>query len=459
MNNSTLTRKLFLRIAPVVIVTIVVIGAFAFNSATREIDNIYDAQLINDANVLWGLLQHRLQRPMVGPPQRIDDIDFNMDNQLALNEDADDYADAHMFRCWADGRILVYNSTAFLSDVPQEKAGFSTVPYKGETWRVYSLPIPNSTIVMEVGEKIALRETLVSNILLNLFFPLLILIPIIGFLIWLGINSGLSSIHGLVRDIRTRSPDDLSAIPVEALPRDLLPLGRSINQLLAKLARSLTLERRFSDLAAHQLRTPQAGVKLLLQMFANADTEKERQAIVADLVASNDRAMHLIEQLLRLARVSHHPLELMPVPLYHVAASVLAEFGNILNERQLDVSLEGDEQAEVKTDESLLRMMISNLMDNAIKYTPIGGRIEVVVSSEPGRCRLSISDSGSGIPPDQREAVFQRFYRIDTLQTEGAGLGLAIVADVADRLATTIELTTPSWGNGLRINLNLPKEQ
>ncbi|PZM16215.1 ATP-binding protein [Rhizobium tubonense] len=459
MNNSTLTRKLFLRIAPVVIVTIVVIGAFAFNSATREIDNIYDAQLINDANVLWGLLQHRLQRPMVGPPQRIDDIDFNMDNQLALNDDADDYADAHMFRCWADGRILVYNSTAFLSDVPQEMAGFSTVPYKGETWRVYSLPIPNSTIVMEVGEKIALRETLVSNILLNLFFPLLILIPIIGFLIWLGINSGLSSIHGLVRDIRTRSPDDLAAIPVEALPRDLLPLGRSINQLLAKLARSLTLERRFSDLAAHQLRTPQAGVKLLLQMFANADTEKERQAIVADLVASNDRAMHLIEQLLRLARVSHHPLELMPVLLYHVAASVLAEFGNILNERQLDVSLEGDEQAEVKTDESLLRMMISNLMDNAIKYTPIGGRIEVVVSSEPGRCRLSISDSGSGIPPGQREAVFQRFYRIDTLQTEGAGLGLAIVADVADRLATTIELTTPSWGNGLRINLNLPKEQ
>jgi two-component system OmpR family sensor kinase/two-component system sensor histidine kinase QseC len=459
MNTSTLTRKLFLRIAPVVIVTIVIVGAFAFNSATREIDNIYDAQLINDANVLWGLLQHKLKRPFGHVPQRIDDIDFNMDNQLAFNEDADDYADAHMFRGWVDGQILVYNSTAFLSEVPQQKEGFSTVPYKGETWRVYTLPIPNSSIVMEVGEKIALRETLVANILLNLFFPLLILIPIIGFLIWLGINSGLSTIHGLVRDIRTRSPDDLSAIPVEALPRDLLPLGRSINQLLAKLARSLTLERRFSDLAAHQLRTPQAGVKLLLQMLDNVDTDKERQAIVSDLVASNDRAMHLIEQLLRLARVSHHPLELVPVSLYHVTASVLAEFGSVLNGRQLDALLKGDEQAEVKTDESLLRMMISNLIDNAIKYTPAGGRIEVVVSSGPEECRLSISDSGPGIPADQREAVFQRFFRLDTLQTEGAGLGLAIVSDIVDRLAATIELTTPSWGKGLRINLDLPREQ
>jgi two-component system sensor histidine kinase QseC len=459
MSSPTLTRKLFLRIAPVVVVTIVVIGAFAFNSATREIDNIYDAQLINDANVLWGLLQHALQQPTDGAPKRIDDIDFNMDNQLAFNEDADDYADAHMFRGWADGRIRVYDSTAFLADVPQQKAGFTTVSYKGERWRVYSLPIPNTTIVMEVGDKITLRETLVSNILLNLFFPLLILIPIIGFLIWLGINSGLSTIHGVVRHIRIRSPDDLSAIPVEGLPRDLLPLGRSINQLLDKLARSLTLERRFSDLAAHQLRTPQAGVKLLLQMLDRADTEKERRAIVDDLVASNNRAMHLIEQLLRLARVSHHPLKPATVSLYHLAASVLAEFGNVLNGQQLDVSLEGDEAAEVKTDESLLRMMISNLMDNAIKYTPIGGRIEVVVSTTPDRCRLSINDSGQGIPPDQREAVFQRFYRLDTLQTEGAGLGLAIVADIADRLSAKIELATPSWGKGLQVNLDLPKEQ
>lgn len=459
MNNSTLTRKLFLRIAPVVVVTIVVIGAFAFSSATREIDNIYDAQLINDANIIWGLLRRPLEREPDRAPRQIDDIDFNMDNQLAFNEDADDYADAHMFRAWDDGNIRFYSSTAFLSDVPQQRVGFTTLTYRGEEWRVYSLPIPNSTIVMEVGEKIALRETLVSNIVLNLFFPLLVLVPVIGFLIWLGINSGLRTIHGLVRQIRTRSPDDLSAIPVEALPRDLLPLGRSINQLLAKLGHSLTLERRFSDLAAHQLRTPQASVKLLLQMLNNSDSEQERQAIIADLVASNNRATHLIEQLLKLARVSHHPLNPTPVPLYHMVASVLAEFGNIITSRKLDVMLEGDEAAQIETDESLLRLMISNLMDNAIKYTPAAGRIEVAVIPEGEFWRISISDSGPGIPLDEREAVFQRFYRLDTLHTEGSGLGLAIVADTADRLAATIELSTPAWGTGLRVDLRLPRQE
>lgn len=455
MNNSTLTRKLFLRIAPVVVVTIVVIAAFAFNSATREINNIYDAQLIDDANVIWSLLRRPLEKAPDHAAKQIDDIDFNMDNQLAFNEDADDYADAHMFRAWVDGNIRFYSSTAFLSDVPQQKVGFTTLTYGGDEWRVYSLPIPNTTIVIELGEKIELRETLVSNILLNLFFPLLMLVPVIGFLIWLGINSGLRTIHGVVRQIRTRSPDDLSAIPVENLPRDLLPLGRSINQLLEKLAQSLTLERRFSDLAAHQLRTPQASVKLLLQMLGRSDSEPERQAIISDLVASNNHATHLIEQLLRLARVSHHPLNPTSVTLYHLVASVLAEFGNIITNRELDVVLEGDETAQVKTDESLMRMMITNLLDNAIKYTPVGGEIRVSISSEHGFGQISISDSGPGIPPQEREAVFQRFYRLNTLHTEGAGLGLAIVADTADRLSATVELSTPRWSKGLQVDLRL----
>ncbi|MBB4237012.1 sensor histidine kinase [Rhizobium esperanzae] len=455
MSPSTLTRKLYLRIAPVVVVTILVIGAFAFNSATREINNIYDAQLINDANVLWGLLHNRLRHAPEHTPQQVDDIDFNMDNQLAFNEDADDYADAHMFRAWVDGKIMFYSSTAFLSDVPYQKAGFTDLSYRGENWRVYSLPIPASGIVMEVGEKISLRQTLVSNILLNLFFPLLVLVPMIGFLIWLGIHNGLRTIHGLVHQIRTRSPDDLSAIAVEDIPRDLLPLGRSINQLLDKLSRSLTLERRFSDLAAHQLRTPQAGVKLLLQMLASTDDQQEQKAIISDLVTSNNRATHLIEQLLRLARVSHHPLNPMPVALYHMIASTLADFGNIINSRKLDVSLEGPETAEIRTDESLLQMMISNLLDNAIKYTPVGGMIEVILSRGDAFWLISISDSGPGIPPEEREAVFNRFYRLDTLNAEGAGLGLAIVADTAERLAASVKLSTPSWGSGLRVELRL----
>lgn len=456
MSGTTLTLKLFLRIAPVVVVTIAVIGLLAFKSARHEIDNIYDAQLINEANVFWGLVQRPLERPPGAAPRRIDDIDFTMDNQLSFNQDADDYADAHMVRAWKDGVIRLYSANAFPADVPEQKVGFTTLSYKGERWRVYSLPIPTTTIVVEVGEKVALRQTLVSNILLNLSYPLVILIPIIALLIWLGINSGLSQIHGLVRHIRLRSPDDLSAIPTEGLSRDLMPLGSAINQLLEKLGRSLTLERRFSDLAAHELRTPQAGVRLLLQMLRDSDNDKERDAIMADLVASNDRAMHLIEQLLRLARVSHHPLKVEAVEIYHLVAAIIAGFGTIITSKKLDISLEGDETAVVQADESLLRTMISNLIDNAIKYTPASGKIEIAVRNHGDGCRLLISDTGPGIPLEQHDAVFQRFYRVDGLQAEGAGLGLAIVADIAGRLSAKVDLKTPQWEKGLMVDLLLP---
>lgn len=457
MIQPTLARKLFFRIAPTILITIAVIGAFAFRSATREINNIYDAQLINDANVLWTLLEHEVEKPGPRKSKQVNDIDLEMGNQLAMNEDADDYAEAHMFRAWKDGQISVFSSTAFPQTVPVQRAGFTNIQYDGEDWRVYALPIPRTTIVMEVGEKLELRKTLVSNILLNLSFPLVVLFPLLALLIWFGIQSGLSAIHGLVRQIRSRSPDDLSNIPIGALPRDLFPLGRSINQLLNKLDRSLTAERRFADHAAHQLRTPQAGVRLLIQMLAAAETEDERAAILGDLLASNDKAMHLIEQLLRAARVSYQPVEMKNVPLYQTVAAVIAELGNIINLKKLDVSLRGDTDAQVNADEPLLRLMVNNLIDNAIKYTPAGGTIEVMIEAEAQNWRLSIADSGPGIATQHRDAVFQRFYRVDTPQVEGSGLGLAIVSDIISRLSASIALNVPDSGRGLRVDVVMPK--
>lgn len=457
MIRSTLTRKLFFRIAPTILITIAVIGAFAFRSATREINNIYDAQLINDANVLWTLLEREVQKPGIHKSKQVNDIDLAMGNQLAINEDADDYADAHMFRAWKEGEIRVFSSTAFPKTIPEQPAGFTDLTYKGEAWRVYSLPIPQTTIVVEIGEKQALRRTLVSNILLNLSFPLLVLFPLIAVLIWFGIKNGLSTIHGLVRQIRSRSPDDLSVIPLDTLPRDLSPLGRSINQLLDKLDRSLTAERRFADHAAHQLRTPQASLKLLLQMLAKAESEQERKIIVGDLVASNEKAMHLIEQLLRAARVSHQPMQLKSVSLYNAVASVIAEFGSIIHQKKLDVSLHGDESAQVNADEPLLRLMIANLVDNAIKYSPVGGAIEASITPKNESWLLSISDSGPGIGAQHREAVFQRFYRVDTPHAEGSGLGLAIVADIIDRFSATIALNAAGSGRGLSVDVLMPR--
>lgn len=457
MRHLTLTWKLFLRTTPTILIAIAIIGVLAFRSARSEIDKIYDAKLINDANELWTLQEHQIEAPGNDPPKQVKDMDFAMGNQLAINDQADDYADAHTFRVWKDGKIRIFSNGAFPESVPPQRAGFNMLNYANELWRVYSLPIPNTGIIVEVGEKRVLRDTLVSTIMLNLFFPLLVLVPVIGLLVWYGIRDGLRPIHGLVRQIRSRSPDDLSVISMDALPRDLHPLGMSVNQLLSKLDRSLTAERRFADLAAHQLRTPHAGIKLLLQMLADADSETERETILADLRASNEKATRLVKQVLEAARISHQPLELKIVRLYDVTASVIAEFGTFITLKRHDISLAGDESAEVNTDEPMLRLLIGNLIDNAIKYTPAGGKVRVSISPKLGAWALSIADSGPGIPPQHREAVFQRFYRVNVPEVEGAGMGLAIVSGIVERLSANITLGTYSPSGGLHVAVTLPR--
>ncbi|MDO1581365.1 sensor histidine kinase [Rhizobium oryzicola] len=450
----TLSQRLFLRILPTLIITIGLVGLFAYRSATREINTIYDAQLLNDANVLWALLERPLTRSRTAHTIQVPDLD--MDDQLALNEDAADYAEAHSFRVWKGSKLKFVSSNAFPESVPKFHPGFSNFTYDGDLSRVYSLPIPDNDIVIEVAEDIELREDLVENILLNLFLPLGVLIPAVAGLIWVVINNGLSHIGDLVRQIRSRSPDDLTPLPKEDLPRDLVPLAASLNQFLEKLKMSLTLERRFSDLAAHQLRTPQAGIKLLLQMLDKADTEDERRALMRDLVASNDRAMHLIEQMLNLARVSHQALRLEEINLHNIAASCVADFGMLLTSRNFQVELVGDEDATVESDGMLLRMLLDNIVDNAIKYSPDGSRLQLSIEDHGGgHFRLSVCDAGPGIAPEHRAAVFQQFHRLD-MDRQGTGLGLAIVAGIAERLSIQISLGSSPWGNGLRVDLDIP---
>ena len=457
MKNGTLTRKLFFRIAPTILVTIAVIGLFAYRSAKREINYVYDAQLINDASVLWALVEDEFHEAGSDETKKLPSIDLDFNNQHAASKEADEYASARMFRIWVSGKIMMFSDTALPATISQQSVGFSEVEYNHETWRIYTQAVPNSAVTIEVGEKRALRNKLVANILLQLSFSLLILVPAVGLLIWLGIKSGLGTIRTLVREIRSRSPDDLSSIPVDDLPRDLSPLGKSINQLLAKLEHSLTAERRFSDHAAHQLRTPLAGLKLQLQMLAKEDDERERMALIGDLTRSTNRATHLVEQLLRAARVSHQPVNMKALPLYHIAASVIAEVAKVAAQKQLDISLEGQEEANVRADELLMKLMIGNLLDNAIKYTPISGKIRISLLPRDGMWCLTISDTGPGISESEREAVFHRFYRAANPVTDGAGLGLAIVGEIIDRLSATIALKTPENGQGLRVEVLLPK--
>lgn len=458
MKSHTLTRSLFLRIAPTILITICIIGVLAFRSATTQINHVYDAQLISSANMLWLVVEDEAKESGSKDFRRIRKIDLSLSNQRALNRFASDYADSRMFRVFKGGRLLMISDGAPGHDVPQQHAGFADVEDKDDGhWRIYNLPIPQSNIAIEAGEKISLRESLVEHILLNLSAPLILLIPLVGVLIWVGIGAGLGTIRALIEQIRSRSPDDLSHLSLASVPRDLAPLGKSINQLLTKLEHSFTAEKRFAEHAAHHLRTPLATLKLQLQLLAQARDAKERQSLLADLMASIERASHLVGQLLTSTRVSHQPIARVTISLNRIVIAVIEELAPLAAEKNITLSFDAEDNATVLADETLLRLMIGNVIENAVKYTPANGSVSVALSLDDTNVHFTTTDSGPGIPEAERALVFERFYRVGTPKAQGTGLGLAIVAETVARLSGSIALKTPPNGQGLRVEILLPR--
>ena len=457
LRTNTLARSLFLRIAPTILIVICVIGILAFKGATRQIDHVYDAQLISSANMLWLVVEDEMNA-QAGPFRRIRKIDLTISNQKALNEFADAYADSRMFRVWKGNKLAMISDKAPVVGIPQQDQGLSDVEDdEGNDWRVYTLNIPHTNITVEAGEKISLRESLVINILLTLAAPLALLVPLVGWFLWEGISSGLGTVRALIQQIRSRSPDDLSPLALANVPRELAPIGNSINQLLQKLENSFNAEKRFAEHAAHHLRTPLATLKLQMQMLEQARDAKERSMLMANLSAAIERSSRLVSQLLTSTRVSHQPIVRVPIDLKRSVISMIQELAPMVALKHIDLSFEGADGLMVMADETLLRLLIGNIIENAVKYTPDKGKVDVVLTSDEESITCAVSDSGPGIPEDERDHVFQRFYRVGTPQAQGTGLGLAIVAETAARLSGKISLKTPESGQGLLVEIALPR--
>ncbi len=459
MKNKSLTRTLFFRVAPTILATIVLIGVMAFKSATSQIQHAYDAQLIGSANMIWLAVEDELMNAEEDAFRRIRKIDLSANNQAFFSKSAGDYAEDRMFRVWKGRRLVMISDGALGTVTPRQKEGLSTVKYKGKSWRIYNLPIPHTNLAIEAGEKLSLRWGLVQNILFDLATPLLLLIPVIAVLIWVGIGAGLGKIRALIEQIRHRSPDDLSPLNLDTVPRDLTPLGQSINQLFAKLNHSFTAEKRFAEHAAHHLRTPLATLKLQLQLLAQTTDETARAALLNDLSAAMDRASRLVGQLLTSTRVSHQTIARTALSWRAMCVTMLEELAPLAAQKKIALSLDAADDAMVMADETLLRLITGNILENAIKYTPEGGRVSIALSREETAYCCSITDTGVGIAQAERALVFTRFYRVGTPKVDGTGLGLAIVAESVARLSGSIALLDAPEGTGLCVALRLPQAE
>ena len=299
----------------------------------------------------------------------------------------------------------------------------------------------SSQVLVQVAETLEKRKTLATEIVKGTMVPQFVTLPLAVLLVWLALVRGIKPLAQLEKRIRARKPDDMSPLDDNAVPEEVAPLVSSINDLLSRLKVSLTTQKRFLADAAHQLKTPLAGLRMqadLAQRETNADELKKS---LKHIGKSSVRATHTVNQLLALARAeaTGRSLTKQPLDLVSIAGEVLADSVPRALEKQLDMGYDGPAPGGLLTqlegNPTLLKELVRNLLDNAIAYTPEKGQVTLRLMSDPssGALVLLVEDSGPGIPAAERELVFQPFYRALGTNVDGSGLGLAIVVQIANQ--------------------------
>jgi two-component system OmpR family sensor kinase/two-component system sensor histidine kinase QseC len=430
---SIRTRLLIALLALVAAISLLA-GTLTYRRVLAETSTLFDYQLRQMA------LSLRTQVAMAPrlelPPDQVD-ADF-------------------VIQIWDLFGTRVYLSRPGLPMINQTALGYADVRVRGEPWRTYGLQTADGVIQIAQPERV--REQLARGAALRVVIPLLLLLPVLGAAIVGVVRSGLLPLQRVAIEVQRRDVHSLTPIAVARLPREVAPLVLELNRLLIRLHSAFQTQRAFIADAAHELRSPLTAVRLELQLLDRAPDEAARLEARANLGAAVDRAIHLVEQLLTLARNEPRDerQELSPVALEAAASEGVADTHALALARGIDLGLDAEPGVRVLGDRDAVRTLVRNLVDNAVRHTPAGGRVQVRTANSSQGAVLEVTDSGPGIPAADRERVFDRFYRRTTSPHGGSGLGLAIVKAIADRHGARVTLADAP-GGGLQATVDFAR--
>jgi len=426
---ATIRRQLLIGLLGGTLVCLCLAGAAMYYTARHAANALFDYQL----------LQIGASVPEEMPAARV---------QIGARDPEEDV----IVQVWNAQRALIYVSRPDLRLPLLEGSGFRTVNVDGERWRV--LRKHQGGDLIQVAQSEHSRERLVLDMALHSLEPFLLLFPILALLIGAVVGRALRPLRQMAGAVRERAPHALQPLSTQNLPPEIVPMVEAINDLMWRLQRAFDMQQAFVADAAHELRTPLTALTLQLQLAERAGNDELRAAAFAKLHQRLDRAVHVVEQLLVLARQEAHPdeFETAPVDLAELAQQVVAEQSMLAESRQIDLGVEaGAADGFVQAHRDSLRVLLNNLVDNALRYTPVGGRVDVLLQERPGALHLVVQDTGPGIPESEREQVFKRFYRLQGRDAGGSGLGLAIVRNIADRHGAAVRLRPGPTGQGLMV--------
>ena len=437
---NSLRARLLVFVLLAILATALLQAGLAWRAARAEADALFDYQMRQTAQSLRAGLPEGLATGVLPVPPPQQDFDF-------------------VLQIWSVDGSLVLRSADRPELPPRAVLGFADVAAHGTTYRVYS--VMTGGLVIQVAQDMAVRQRMAGELALRTAAPVLWLAPLLMLAVGWLVRSSLAPVARVRQQLAARSADDLAPVAEQDLPDELQPLVHEFNALLKRLGLAFEAQQRFVADAAHELRSPLAALKLQVQGLRRAPDGETRDRALQRLDGGIDRATRLIEQLLVLARQQARQAEGAPavvLDLVALARQGVSEAVADAQARALDLGLSGLDAAQVRGHPDALRLLLRNLIENAVKYTPDGGRIDVSVSADAatGSAALAVEDSGPGIPEAERAHVLDRFVRLPEAPSTGSGLGLAIAQAVAQLHGTALQLDASPALGGLRVRLRLP---
>ena len=400
--------------------------AFSYRDAHHEIDELFDAQLAQAAQTLLALAS-----------------EYDDDDDVAeLAADGHKYQKKFIFQLWdAHGHLLLRSRHAPTEPLTDADGFSDALRTDGRVWRYYSQWDRERQLRVQVGENHHVREELAWYIAGRLLVPGAFGLLLLGVWIWFATRRGLAPLDEIAAQLAERAPDRLGPLTPSRAPQEIHTLLDALNGLFARVDRVLENERRFTADAAHELRTPLAALTVQAQVALRARHAAERDQAIRQIETGARRASHLVEQLLTLARLDPAAVPAFgAVPLGTLAAETCADHGMAALAKQVALELDAPEDLVVAGQDGMLRVLLRNLVDNAVRYTPPGGKVGVGVTARENAVILSVVDDGPGIPVPEREKVLHRFHRLAGQDVEGSGLGLSIVARIVELHGARLEL-------------------
>ncbi len=451
--RASIRLRLSLGLTLVIVVIWTLVVAVTYYGAKREVRALFDTQLEQSARVA--------ARTLLGVPSTDQTGDVVAPkNSVEEQEVRDQYQKNLVVQVWnEDGELVLHSKNAPLFPLADTAIGFTDAFFDGEAWRTYSFVDESHGLTIRAGEPYRPRNYLTQHVIVQTLFPIVLGLPVITLLIWIAVGRGLIPLRRLTSQVHERDPENLIRIHAPYAPEEVTPLVEELNILLERLEQKIDKERRFIGDAAHELRTPLAGLRAHAEVALGARDATERRRALSNIVEGVDRASHLVNQLLTLSRLDESAMVTdQVVDVGETLRAVLDDLRASADDKSIALVFRADtgERFPILGNAEAIHILLRNLVDNAIRYGPADSEVSLALSQQQNNWRITITDQGSGIPTDDQNKVFDRFHRRNKADTYGTGLGLSIVKSVVDLHQGKISMQPRDGRSGLCVQVLLP---